>query len=151
MAISLTTESGPAVDETAVPEPTKETGARMLARAVGARIILRNGELVTYMRRNNPNLIVFLPIDEPDRSHTARDLANFLAELGQQDLQSQSSARLPGMLLVTVNDVPVAEHFLARFLLDAGFHSSPMGFNLRRVLMPPVAKEASPTQAREVQ
>ena len=146
-----TTESGPAVDETAVPEPTKETGARMLARAVGTQIILRNGELVAYMRRNNPNLIVFLPIDEPDRSHTARDLANFLAELGQQDLQSQSSARLPGMLLVTVNDVPVAEHFLARFLLDAGFHSSPMGFNLRRVLMPPVAKEASPTQAREVQ
>ena len=95
-----TTESSPAVDETAVPEPTKETGTRILARAVGARIILWNGELVAYMRRNNPNLIVFLPAEEPDRSHTARDLANFLAELGQQDLQAQGFARPPGMLLV---------------------------------------------------
>jgi ATP-dependent Lhr-like helicase len=148
---SSTTESGPAVDDTDAPESVKEAGPRMLARAVGARIILRNGELVAYMRRNNPNLIVFLPADEPDRSHTARDLANFLAELGQQNLQAQGSARPPGMLLVTVNDVPIAEHFLNRFLLDAGFHSSPMGFNLRRVLMPPIAKEVSPAQAREVQ
>jgi ATP-dependent Lhr-like helicase len=124
----------------------------MLARAVGARIILRNGELVAYMRRNNPNLIVFLPPEEPDRSHVARDLANFLAELGQQDLQAQSSSHPTGILLATVNDVPIAEHFLARFLLDAGFHSSPMGFHLRRLLLSPIVKEAAGTMpSREVQ
>lgn len=45
------------------------------------------------------------------------------------------------MLLVTVNDVPVSEHFLARFLLEAGFQPSPVGFNLRRVLLPPDQRE----------
>lgn len=108
----------------------------MLSRAVGARVILRNGELVAYMRRNNPNLFGFLPLEEPARSHTARDLANFLAELGQRELRAEGSARPQGMMLVSVNDVPVQEHFMARFLLDAGFQTSPVGFNLRRVLMP---------------
>jgi ATP-dependent Lhr-like helicase len=124
----------------------------MLARAVGARIILRTGELVAYMRRNNPNLIVFLPADEPERSHVARDLANFLVDLGQQDLQVPASGRHAGLLLATVNDIPTAEHFLSRFLLDAGFHASPMGYHLRRSLMSPVAQEpAGSASSREVQ
>ncbi len=131
--------------------PDKEPATRMLARAVGARVVLRNGELVGYMRRNNPNLIAFLPADEPARGHAARDLAYFLAELGQQDLRSDRFGRPAGMLIATVNDVPVDEHFLARFLMDAGFHSSPAGFNLRRVLMPPVQKETGSTLSQEVQ
>jgi ATP-dependent Lhr-like helicase len=138
--------------EPADVEPAREGNTRMLARTVGARIVLRNGELVVYMRRNNPNLIAFLSADEPDRSHVARDLANFLAELGQQDLQVQGSGRPAGLLLATVNDVPTAEHFLARFLLDAGFHASPMGFHLRRTLLSPIVKEAAGTvPSREVQ
>jgi ATP-dependent helicase Lhr and Lhr-like helicase len=133
-------------------EPAREGNARMLARAAGARVILRNGELVAYMRRNNPNLIVFLAADEPDRSHMARDLANFLVELGQQDLQASGSGRPAGLLLATINDVPIAEHFLSRFLLDAGFHASPMGFHLRRSLLAPMAHEAAGSApAREVQ
>ncbi len=138
--------------ETTEPEPAREGNTRMLARAVGARIILRNGDLIAYMRRNNPNLIVFLAADEPDRSHVARDLANFLAELGQQDLQAQGSARSGGLLLATVNDVPIAEHFLSRFLLDSGFHASPMGFHLRRALLSPIAHApAGSAPSREVQ
>ena len=133
-------------------EPAREGNTRMLARAVGARIVLRNGELVAYMRRNNPNLIVFLPTEEPDRSHVARDLANYLAELGQQDLQAQGSGRPAGLLLATVNDIPTPEHLLSRFLLDAGFHASPMGFHLRRSLLAPIAHEpARPAPLREVQ
>ncbi|MGC2249516.1 MAG: DEAD/DEAH box helicase, partial [Acidobacteriaceae bacterium] len=139
-------------EETSDAEPVREGNTRMLARAVGARIILRNGALVAYMRRNNPNLIVFLAAEEPDRSHAARDLANFLAELGQQDLQARGSGRPAGLLLATVNDVPIAEHFLARFLLDAGFHASPMGFHLRRSLLPPIAHQpAGSASSREVQ
>ena len=130
---------------------TREPVNRMLARAVGARVILRNGELAAYMRRNNPNLTAFLPPDEPARGHSARDLANFLAELGQQHLRLEGSGRAQGMLIATVNDVPVEEHFLSRYLLDAGFHQSPAGFNLRRILMPPMQKEAGVIPAREVQ
>jgi len=133
-------------------EKSRESATRMLARAVGARVILRNGELVGYMRRNNPNLSAFLPADEPARSHAAHDLANFLAELGQQELRTEGGGRPQGMLLVTVNDVLVSEHFLARFLLDAGFQPSPVGFNLRRVLLPPGHRETSSGRlSREVQ
>ncbi|MEO6830326.1 MAG: crosslink repair DNA glycosylase YcaQ family protein, partial [Acidobacteriaceae bacterium] len=116
----------------------RESTTRTLARAVGARVILRNGELIGYMRRSNPNLIAFLPPDEPARSHTARALANFLAETGQQDLRGDGVGRPAGMLIATVNDVRVDEHLLARFLLDAGFHSSSAGFTLRRSLMQPI-------------
>jgi ATP-dependent helicase Lhr and Lhr-like helicase len=143
---------GASCEETTDTEPAREANTRILARAVGARVILRSGELVAYMRRNNPNLIVFLPADEPDRSHVARDLANFLAELGCQDLQPQGSGRPAGLLLTTVNDIPIAEHFLARLLLDAGFHASPMGFHLRHSLLSPIVKEAAGTlPSREVQ
>jgi ATP-dependent Lhr-like helicase len=37
------------------------------------------------------------------------------------------------MLIVSVNGVAVAEHAMARALLDAGFHAAPMGFNVRRL------------------
>lgn len=139
---SVSTAAEVAVDEnTTEAEPAREGNTRMLARAVGARIVLRNGELVAYLRRNNPNLIVFLASDEPDRSRMACDLANFLVELGQQDLQAQGSGRPAGLLLVTVNDVPIAEHFFSRFLLDAGFRASPMGFHLRRSPLAPMVHE----------
>jgi ATP-dependent Lhr-like helicase len=38
------------------------------------------------------------------------------------------------MLISSVNGIPAAEHPLARFLLDAGFHAAPLGFNVRRGL-----------------
>ena len=67
----------PAQDEEAV-----EGAPRQLTRSVGASVVLRNGELVAYLRRNQPNLQVFLPADEPERSSTARDLSVFLAWAG---------------------------------------------------------------------
>jgi ATP-dependent Lhr-like helicase len=141
----------PTDDETKHEPDGREPNTRLLARAVGARVFLRNGELIGYMRRNNPNFIAFLPSEEPARSHTARDLANFLAELGQQDLRSDGSRRPAGILIATVNDVPVDEHFLARFLQDAGFQSSLAGFNLRRVLLPPGLHDAGSTLSQGVQ
>jgi len=41
-----------------------------------------------------------------------------------------------GMLIAAVNGVAVAEHWMARFLLDAGFAAGAMGFNVRRGLPP---------------
>jgi ATP-dependent Lhr-like helicase len=40
------------------------------------------------------------------------------------------------MLIASVNGVAVAEHWMARFLLDAGFAAGAMGFNVRRGLPP---------------
>ncbi len=119
----------PAQDEEAV-----EGAPRQLTRSVGASVVLRNGELVAYLRRNQPNLQVFLPIDEPERSSTARDLSVFLASLAQQDMERREDQR-GGMLISTINGQPAAQHFLASFLQDAGFHLAPLGLNFRRVLL----------------
>jgi ATP-dependent Lhr-like helicase len=107
--------------------------AAALTRSAGATVVLRNGELVAYMRRNNPNVQVFLPAEEPERSITARDLSAFLAGLAQQDMESREDHR-GGMLISTINGEPAAQDFLAPFLQDAGFHLAPTGLNFRRVV-----------------
>jgi ATP-dependent Lhr-like helicase len=116
-----------------VPDDPVDSTSRSLTRSVGASVILRNGELVAYMRRNNPNLQVFLPADEPDRSNAARDLAIFLATSAQESMRQDESGRHGGLLLATINGMSIHEHWLARFLLDAGFQPAPMGFNMRRI------------------
>lgn len=110
-----------------------DAASRSVSRSVGANVILRNGELIAYLRRNNPNLQVFLPAEEPDRSHAARDLAAFLAQQAQEKLQDEETRRHGGLLISTINGQPVHLHWLSRFLTEAGFHPAPMGFHVRRV------------------
>jgi ATP-dependent Lhr-like helicase len=106
---------------------------RILTRAAYAEVILRNGQLVAWLRRNNPNILVFLPSDEPERSQAASGLAHFLAARGQQRMQRN---RHEGVLLTTINGQPAAAGFMSRYLMDAGFHIGPLGLHLRRILMP---------------
>jgi ATP-dependent helicase Lhr and Lhr-like helicase len=106
-----------------------------LARSVGARVILYDGALVAYLRRGNPNLQVFLPEEEPQRSHVMRRLAEFLVERVQGERGEEDAGRA-GMLISSVNGVAVAESVMARALLDAGFAAGAMGFNVRRNLPP---------------
>jgi ATP-dependent Lhr-like helicase len=105
----------------------------VLTRAVYAEVILRNGELVAWLRRGNPNLLVFLPAEEPERSQAAVGLAHFLCARGQERMRLSSHE---GVLITTINGQPVAAHFMARFLMDAGFHPGPLGMHLRRILLP---------------
>ena len=112
-----------------------------LTRSVGASVILRNGELVAYLRRNNPGVQVFLPAEEPDRSYAARDLAAFLAQMAQEGLRKETDHRA-GLLIATINGQSVHEHWLARFLIDAGFAPAPNGFNMRRVVAASALGEA---------
>jgi ATP-dependent Lhr-like helicase len=105
-----------------------------LTRSVGARVVLVDGALVCYLRRGNPNLQVLLPEEEPQRSQTARALAEFLVAQVQR-LEADGGERgRGGMLITQVNGIAVVEHPLARFLLDAGFQPGAMGFNVRRGL-----------------
>ena len=122
------------------PAGDEEDAPRTLTRSAGASVVLRNGDMVAYLRRNNPNLQVFLPNEEPERSTTARDLSLFLAALAQQDMERREDQR-GGMLISTMNGQPASQHFLAPFLQDAGFHLAPQGLNFRRVLLavPPVS------------
>ncbi len=106
-----------------------DTGSS-LTRSVGARVILCDGALVAYLRRGNPNVQVFLPEEEPQRSQVGRSLAEFFVERVQE--RSEDGDVRAGMLIATVNGVPVAEHPMGKFLLEAGFAAAPMGFNVRK-------------------
>ena len=128
-----------------VAEEDSESAPRVLTRAAYAEVILRNGQLVAWVRRNNPNLLVFLPADEPERSQVAAGLAHFLSERGQQRMHAD---RHQGVLITTINGQPVAAHPMARFLLDAGFHPGPLGLHLRRIPLPLMQRD---THGEELQ
>ncbi len=131
----------PAVEEDAEGAP------RILNRAAYAEVILRNGQLAAWMRRSNPHLLVFLPAEEPERSQTAAGLAHFLSARGQARMRQSSHE---GVLVTTINGQPAAAHFMARFLMDAGFHPGPLGMHLRRIPLP-VAQHAPDAHARDLQ
>jgi len=117
----------PVMDEDA------ESAPRVLTRAAYAEVILRNGQLIAWLRRNNPHLLVFLPGDEPEHSRVASDLAHFLSSRGQERMRKGSHL---GVLITTINGQPVAAHPMCRFLMDAGFHPGPLGLHLRRIPVP---------------
>ena len=111
-----------------------DAAPRILTRAAYAEVILRNGQLVAWLRRSNPNLLIFLPPEEPERSQAASGLAHFLSARGQDRLRAASNhAGQQGVLITTINGQPVAAHPMARFLMDAGFSAGPLGMNLRRI------------------
>jgi ATP-dependent Lhr-like helicase len=110
-----------------------ESAPRVLTRATYAEVILRNGQLIAWLRRNNPSLLVFLPADEPERSQVASGLAHFLSARGQERMRQSSHQ---GALITTINGQPVAVHPMARYLMDAGFHPGPLGLHLRRIPLP---------------
>jgi len=118
------------VSDLPVAEEDRETAPRVLTRAAYAEVILRNGQLVAWLRRGNPNLLVFLPAEEPERSKAATGLAHFLCSRGQERLRGASQQ---GVLITTINGQPVAAHPMSRFLMDAGFHPGPLGMHLRRI------------------
>ena len=115
-----------------IAESEADSAPRLLTRTATADVVLRNGSLVAWFRRGNPNLLVFLPEGAPLRSQTAAGLAHFMGARGQQRLQAGS---YQGVLIATVNGQPVGTHPMAGFLLDAGFHPGPSGMHLRRELL----------------
>jgi ATP-dependent Lhr-like helicase len=132
----------------ATVEDGDEQSPRSLARSVGASVVLRNGEMVAYLRRNNPNLQVFLPAEEPERTNSARDLAHFLARTAQSEMRRHDADRHGGMLLTTINGQSAHQHWISPMLLDAGFQAAPLGFSVRRLTMPAAVQESA---AHEVQ
>jgi ATP-dependent Lhr-like helicase len=119
--------------ELPVAEEDTESAPRILTRAAYAEVVLRNGELVAW-HRGNPNILVFLPDEEPERSQAAAGLAHFLSVRGQERLRLHAhQGAHPGALITTINGQPVAAHPMAHFLMDAGFHAGPLGMHLRRI------------------
>jgi len=52
--------------------------------------------------------------------------------------------RRSGLLIREVNDAPAREHFLARYLEEAGFVVSPPGLQMRRVAEPVLVAPSEP-------
>ena len=128
----------PTIEETSEQEANV---ARTLTRSAGAMVVLRNGELVAYLRRGNPHVQFFLPQEEPERSNAARDLGAHLAVSAQAEMQpGEEAQQRGGLLIATVNGEPTHLHWTARILQESGFQAAPMGFNVRRVLKPVAAR-----------
>jgi ATP-dependent Lhr-like helicase len=112
------------------PAAPSESG-RGATRSVGAQVVLVNGALAAYLSRGARQLLVFLPEDELARSTTGRALAARLALLAR-DADSTT-----GQLISEINGAPATEHPLGAFLLDAGFSTTAMGYQMRRAAASP--------------
>ena len=108
---------------------TSAVGSHAMARVSGASVVLVNGVLSAFLRRKNPSIKVFLPESEPERSQVASKLARQLAELAVRRQQRTRS----GLLISKINDLAAKEHFLGRFLEEAGFSDTATGYYMRRV------------------
>jgi ATP-dependent helicase Lhr and Lhr-like helicase len=65
----------------------------------------------------------------------------------QEELRQREGDRGAGLLIAQINNQPAGAHFLARFLLDAGFHAAPNGFNVRRMPTPALGREGAEPSA----
>lgn len=69
---------------------------------------------------------MFLPDEERARSTVGRALASRLAAI------ARGEEGRGGLLVGEINGTLATEHPFAPFLIEAGFHPSPMGFQMRR-------------------
>ncbi len=102
--------------------------------------------MAAFLRRRNPALRVFLPEEEPDRTRYGRELARKLAEVA---LKRQS--RRSGLLISEINGHPASDHFLASYLLDAGFVDTALGFQMRRTTASAMPMPAEATEADDME
>ena len=100
--------------------------AHGMARTSGASVVLVDGDLVAYLRRGNPSLKLFLPATQPERDERAHEAARQLASLalGRQATRS-------GVMIAEINARPVSEHVFGKFLEEAGFVLTPLGYQMR--------------------
>ena len=117
-----------------------------MARVSGASVVIVDGRLAAFLRRRNPALRVFLPDEEPDRSRYARALAKKLAEVA---LKRQS--RRSGLLIGEINGHSAREHFLAGYLLDAGFVDTALGFQMRRTTASAIPEPQETAEADDME
>ena len=78
------------------------------------------------MSRGGRQAFIYLPEQEPERGHVAKALAERLTESARRE-ESRG-----GILLAEINGMPVAEHALAPYLVEAGFVPSANGYHVRR-------------------
>jgi ATP-dependent Lhr-like helicase len=121
-AQSSQTEPGTGAAVSAISAAASIDAGRAPTRSVGATVILVNGALAAYLARGDRQLAAFLPADEPERSKTARAVAQALIERARSALPGEPESEGPrGMLIEEIDGVPPELHALSRYLVEAGF------------------------------
>jgi ATP-dependent Lhr-like helicase len=123
--------------------------SRSLLRSASAKVVLRNGELLAYLRGDGADLQIFLPEQEPDRSHAADELAKFMASRWQRQM-AMGRKRRAG-LIVTINEQNAVEHDLAPAFVRAGFHPGPAGLQLLRTSSSLPTEEAADSEGGDAE
>ena len=114
-----------------LPWPRREgDGDGRAQRAAGAQVVLTDGQLTAWLGRGEHNLHTFLPAEEPDRSRSARALAQALAALVDE-------GRRKALLIARVDGEEVASSPLANDLRSANFIPGIKGFLKRGASGPP--------------
>ncbi len=123
------------------PEPSGT--APRASRAAGARVLLREGELLAATGRGERSLITFLPAEEPERSEAARAIASTLASLVEE-------GKRRAVLIGRIDGEDPSQSPLAPFLVAAGFTPGSRGF-LKRVsgVRPPGSPEPARAAASD--
>jgi ATP-dependent Lhr-like helicase len=106
--------------------PGAKTG-RGPTRSVGATAILVDGALAAYLARGEHVLSTWLPVEEPFRSRSAREVARSLIE------HARSGQPPRGMLIEEIDGMPATAHLLAPFLAEAGFLAGALGMQARPI------------------
>ncbi|PSH04619.1 MAG: DEAD/DEAH box helicase [Acidobacteria bacterium] len=96
-----------------------------MSRTSGANVLLINGDLVAFFRRGNPSLKLWIPAAQPEQTEYARAAARELARVALQRQGSHS-----GLLISEINAKPAGEHFFGKFLEEAGFTLTALGYML---------------------
>jgi ATP-dependent Lhr-like helicase len=117
--------------------PATASGARSLARAAHALVILVDGALALYLTRGGRNVQAFLPENEPDRTQVARAIAARLKLLA-------SAPERGGLAIAEIDGQPADHHPLAPHLREAGFLPSKQGYYLPRRARDPVVALVAP-------
>ena len=108
------------------PHPTSETAdhdrSRGPTRSAGARVILVDGFAAAFLRRNEHELLLFSPDEEPRRSQMTQEVSRILRQLG---------TALGGLLIETINGQPAVDHLASTSFVESGFGRTAMGLQMR--------------------
>ncbi|MEP7131836.1 MAG: DEAD/DEAH box helicase, partial [Acidobacteriota bacterium] len=105
----------------AVPWPDTSEAAPRPSRAAGARVLIREGELLAASGRGERSLVTFLPPEEPERTEAARAIASTLAGLVEE-------GRRRAVLIGRIDGGDPGVSPLSPFLAAAGFTLGSRGY-----------------------
>lgn len=108
-------------------------------RALGARVVVRDGRILAWMGRTEKHLVTFVETNGPDATHEIQDVARALAMLVDE-------GRTRMVVIETIDGLPAARSPFAAALREVGFVETIHGYAKRRAFQAPVAARLSGPQ-----